>query len=104
MWYVATHVALTCHTAAERVAHVLSNLARGIGKPVPGGIALDITNEQLADASGVTLFTVSRLTAEWSRSNLLTKHRGRIVICLPDRLLAQIVRKTRIAQSATVGT
>ena len=94
VWYVATHVALTCHTAAERVAHVLINLARGIGTPVQGGIALDITNEQLADASSVTLFTVSRLTAEWSRSHLISKRRGRIVLRFPDRLLASTVKES----------
>ena len=95
VWYVATHVALTCHSAAERVAQVLISLARGIGKEVPGGIALNITNEQLADASNVTLFTVSRLTAEWRRSNLITKRRGRIVLRFPDRLLARMRKEGR---------
>jgi len=95
VWYVATHVALTCNTAAERVAQVLVNLARGIGKQVPGGIALDITNEQLADASNVTPFTVSRLTSEWRRRSLITKHRGRIVVRFPERLLTSMHAKRR---------
>lgn len=102
VWYVATHVAVTSHTAAERVAQVLINLARGIGKPVPGGIALDIKNEQLADASGVTLFTVSRLTAEWRRRHLISKHRGRVVVHFPDRLLANIGKNTRTQELAAL--
>jgi CRP-like cAMP-binding protein len=32
VWYVATHVALTCHTARKRVAEVLISLARGSGR------------------------------------------------------------------------
>jgi CRP-like cAMP-binding protein len=79
-WYVATHVALTCHSARQRVAQVLLNLARGIGQKVEGGIRLSITNEELASASNVTLFTVSRLMAEWERRRLIVKSRGRVLI------------------------
>jgi len=60
-YYVATHVALTCHTARQRLAQVLVNLADGIGQQVPGGVQLDVTNEELANTANVTLFTASRL-------------------------------------------
>jgi CRP/FNR family transcriptional regulator, nitrogen oxide reductase regulator len=96
VWYVATHVALTCHTARKRVAEVLISLARGVGQEVPGGIVLDITNEQLADAASVTLFTASRLTAEWKRTGAIHKTRGKILLRFPERLLAMSAPGGRI--------
>ena len=59
--YRAMHVSLTCHTARQRLATVLVNLASGIGQEVPGGIELDVNNEELANEANVTLFTASRL-------------------------------------------
>lgn len=89
VWYVATHVALTCGTARERVAQVLFNLATGLGRRKrPNGIVLHITNEELANASNVTLFTASRLLARWHREGAISKHRGRIVLRHPDRLFS----------------
>lgn len=79
-WYVATHVALTCDSARQRVAQVVLNLARGIGEEVEGGISLAITNEELANTSNVTLFTVSRLMAEWERRGAIVKNRGKVFI------------------------
>ena len=85
-WYVAAHVALTCHTARQRLAEVLANLASGIGQRVEGGISLSITNEELANASNVTLFTVSRLMAEWQREGAIAKTRGRVLLFHPQLL------------------
>src|SRR5262249_40051713 len=75
-WYVATHIALTCDSARRRLAQVLVNLARGMGERVEGGISLSITNEELANASNVTLFTASRLMADWQRRGAIAKSRG----------------------------
>jgi CRP/FNR family transcriptional regulator, nitrogen oxide reductase regulator len=87
VWYVATHTALACHTARQRLAQVLRSLAGGIGRRVPGGIAIAITNEELANASNVTLFTASRLMAEWQRHGALTKNRGKVLLRHPEGLL-----------------
>lgn len=86
-WYRAAHVALTCHTARQRVAQVLTHLALGLGQKVAGGVELDITNEELADAANVTIFTASRLLSEWQRSRALSKTRGKVVLHHPQRLL-----------------
>lgn len=85
-WYVAAHVAVTCHNARRRLADVLVSLAQGIGSRVPGGLELEVTNEQLANAANVTLFTVSRLLSEWRRRGSIIKRRGKIVLCSPQRL------------------
>jgi CRP/FNR family transcriptional regulator, nitrogen oxide reductase regulator len=86
-WHLTSHIGLACGTARQRVAQALVTLARSIGQEVPGGIALQITNEELASAANVTPFTVSRLISEWQRSRALEKRRGKIVLRSPERLL-----------------
>lgn len=85
--YVATHVALTCHNARQRLAQLLITIAQTVGRVTRDGIELDVTNEELADASDVTTFTVSRLLNEWQRRGALTKSRGRLLLRSPERLL-----------------
>ncbi len=83
---VTTYVALTCHDARERLAEVLVNLTRAIGQEVPGGIELDVTNEELANAANITPFTASRLLNEWQRNGAVVKTRGKILLRYPQRL------------------
>ena len=85
-WYLAANVALTCHPARQRVAEVLVNLARGIGENVSGGIELDFTNEELANAANVTLFTASRILNQWEREGFVVKSRGKVLLRSPERL------------------
>ena len=79
-WHLASHVALTCHTARQRLAQALVSLAESIGEEIPGGIELDVTNEEVANAANVTPFTASRLFSGWQRSGVLTKSRGKILL------------------------
>jgi CRP-like cAMP-binding protein len=85
-WYLAAHVALTCHSAEQRLAGVLDNLVAVIGQKVPGGVELDVTNEELANAANVTPFTASRLLSAWQRGGAVKKSRGKILLCHPTRL------------------
>lgn len=85
--YLAVHVSMTCHTAQQRLAHVLVNLASGIGHKVPGGVELNVSNEDLANAANVTTFTASRLLSEWQRNGMLIKSRGKVLLRCPERLL-----------------
>jgi CRP-like cAMP-binding protein len=87
VWYLATHLSLICHTARERLAHVLVSLAHGIGRRTPSGISLEITNEQLANTANITSFTVSRLLSEWQRVGLISKDRGKLLLYHPEQLL-----------------
>jgi CRP-like cAMP-binding protein len=90
-WYLADHVALVCDTARERLAQVLIQLAGVIGQKVPGGVEFDATNEELASAANVTLFTASRLLSEWQTSHAVVKRRGKILLRSPERLLLRVV-------------
>jgi CRP-like cAMP-binding protein len=84
--YRAAHVSLLCHSARERLAQVLLNLASGMGREVFGGLELNIRNEELANEANVTLFTASRLLNEWQRKGILEKQRGRVLLRSPERL------------------
>lgn len=78
--YRDLHIVTTYSKASERVEWVLEKLAREIGRKTAGGIEIEIRNEELANESNVTLFTVSRLLSTWERRGLLVKSRGRVVI------------------------
>jgi CRP/FNR family transcriptional regulator, nitrogen oxide reductase regulator len=90
-WHLAAHIGLVCYSARQRVAHVLVALARTIGKEAPGGIILDITNEEIANAANVTPFTTSRLISDWQRSGALVKRRGKLTLRSPERLFLRTV-------------
>ena len=84
--FLTRHVALSCHDARQRLAQVLITLARAIGQATRDGIELDVTNEELATTSAVTVFTASRLLNEWQRQGALAKSRGKILLRFPERL------------------
>jgi CRP-like cAMP-binding protein len=86
-WYVAAHVALTSHSARQRLGGVVNCLAELIGQKVPGGLEFDATNEELANAANITQFTASRLLSEWQRNRAVVKRRGKILLCSPEKLL-----------------
>ena len=86
-WYLAAHVALSCHTAGQRLAGVLVSMAPLLGRAVPDGVELDVTNEELASAAHITSFTTSRLLNEWQRQHAVIKRRGRVVLVAPEQLI-----------------
>jgi CRP-like cAMP-binding protein len=87
LFYRILHVALSCQSAPQRVAQVLGYLAKEMGQQVPGGLELNVRNEELAHEANVTIFTVSRLMGEWQRKGLLTKGRGKVVVRSPEELI-----------------
>jgi len=90
-WYVADHLALTCHTARQRLAQVLIRLAEVIGQKVPGGVEFDATNEELASAANITPFTASRLVSEWQVNRAVVKRRSKILLLSPERLFVSVI-------------
>jgi CRP/FNR family transcriptional regulator len=87
--YIAAYSALVSETARERLANVLARLGPAIGREVPGGVELTVTNEELASAANITPFTASRILSEWQDSSVVTKRRGRIILHAPGRLFSK---------------
>jgi CRP/FNR family transcriptional regulator, nitrogen oxide reductase regulator len=85
-WHTSSYIGLACYTARRRVAQVLVTLARTVGQEAPSGVALQITNEELANAANVTPFTASRLMGAWQRDGALVKRRGKVLLRSPERL------------------
>lgn len=90
-WYTAAHSALITQTARVRLAYLLLGYLRSIGKKVTGGIELDVTNEELANAVNITPYTTSRLISGWQRTGAIRKYRGKIVLCSPQKLFLRAV-------------
>jgi CRP-like cAMP-binding protein len=80
-------VAASHHTASERIAQVLANLSREVGRKGFEGTVVHISNEDLANEANVTIFTVSRTLNEWQRKGLVLKRRGQVVLRSPEELV-----------------
>jgi CRP-like cAMP-binding protein len=80
-------VAASHHTASERIASVLANLSREVGRKGFEGTVVHISNEDLANEANVTIFTVSRTLNEWQRKGLILKRRGQVVLRSPEELV-----------------
>ncbi len=73
----------------QRVARALLRLTVHAGKKLPwGGIEISISRQDLAQMSGTTIFTVSRIFSKWEEQALIEAGRERVVICKPHRLVS----------------
>jgi CRP-like cAMP-binding protein len=66
---------------APRVARQLVRLLSRIGRPVNGAVEVSLTREELAQMTGTTLFTVSRLLSSWEERGMVKPRREGVTIC-----------------------
>jgi CRP/FNR family transcriptional regulator, nitrogen oxide reductase regulator len=73
----------------RRVARTILRLTRAAGKRTEEGIEITIplTRQDLAEMSGTTLFTVSRIVSEWERNGIVRAGRERLLILQPHGLV-----------------
>jgi CRP-like cAMP-binding protein len=73
---------LATERAEQRVAHALLRLAAQLGRPVPGGVLLDLplTRQDIAELTGTTLFTASRILRRWEQQGLITSGRAQVIL------------------------
>ena len=72
---------LATEKVERRVARTLLRLTAQMGvKLADGGIELAFTRQELAEMSGTTLFTASRVLSEWEKRGLVESGRERVVI------------------------
>ena len=81
---------LATERVAQRLARALVRLVRQAGKKVAGGvlIAMPLSRQDLAEMTGTTLFTVSRILSEWEAQGIVESGRERVVIKRPHDLVA----------------
>lgn len=79
---------LATEKVERRIARTLLRLTAQMGvKSADGGIELTFTRQDLAEMSGTTLFTASRVLSEWEKRGLIESGRERIVIRKPHGLV-----------------
>ena len=80
---------LVTEKVERRVARALLRLARDTGKKVEAGVLIDVplSREDLAEMTGTTIYTVSRLISTWEEKGLVEGGRQRIVIRRPHGLV-----------------
>lgn len=80
---------LATERVEQRVANALIRLAgqSGIKSAKEAGIELSFSRQDLAEMTGTTLYTVSRLLSEWDRQKIIETGRGRVKILRPHDLV-----------------
>jgi len=71
---------------ARRVALALLRLLKHVGKKVNGGVEISLSREELAQMTGTTLFTTSRLLSRWGEMGFVLPRRESVVVRDPIRL------------------
>ena len=81
-------VEISTEQVERRVAHALLRLAKQGGRKVAAGIQIDfpISRQDVAEMTGTTLHTVSRILSGWEDRGLVEGGRQRITIRDPHRL------------------
>ncbi|SDT56937.1 Crp/Fnr family transcriptional regulator [Bradyrhizobium canariense] len=81
-------IEMSSEQVEPRVAHALLRLAKQAGRKVEHGIEIDfpISRQDVAEMTGTTLHTVSRILSAWEQQGLVEGGRQRIVLRDPHRL------------------
>ncbi len=81
---------LATERVAQRIARALVRLVRQAGRRVEGGVLIDLplSRQDLAEMTGTTLYTVSRVLSEWETRGILESGRERVVVRSPHALVA----------------
>ena len=79
---------LATERVERRVAQTLLRLVRQVGQKVEGGVLIDLplTRQDLAEMTGTTLYTVSRILSRWEQEQLVETGRERVLIRFPHGL------------------
>lgn len=72
----------------QRVAHALLRLAKQSGKKLDHGVEIDfpISRQDIAQMTGTTLHTVSRILSGWEQLGLIEGGRQRIILREPHKI------------------
>lgn len=79
---------LATEKVERRIARALLRLAAQMGVKMDGGIELAFTRQDLAEMSGTTLYTVSRILSDWERQGLVEAGRERVLIRNPHGVVS----------------
>lgn len=80
---------LATERVERRLARTIIRLASQVGKKTEEGVLLDLplTRQDLAEMTGTTLFTVSRILSQWESQGLVQAGREKVLILFPHGLV-----------------
>jgi CRP-like cAMP-binding protein len=74
----------------QRVAQTVLRLVRRSGRKVEQGMLIDfpVTRQEIAEASGTTLHSVSRILSAWEGNGMVVARRKKVIVCDLEALAA----------------
>ena len=84
------HRQLMTERVERRVARALLRLVQEAGRRVDAGVEIDfpVSRQDIAEMTGTTLYTVSRLLSSWEERGIVRSGRQRIILTTPHVLVA----------------
>jgi CRP-like cAMP-binding protein len=73
---------------SRRVALALLRIVKHVGKESTAAVEVALSREELAQLTGTTLFTISRLMSRWNEQGIVLPRREAVLILDPVRLSA----------------
>lgn len=82
-------IEMSTQQVEQRVAHALLRLAKQSGRKVESGVQIDfpISRQDIAQMTGSTLHTISRLLSSWEQKGLIESGRQKIILREPHQLV-----------------
>ena len=82
-------MAMSSEQVEQRIAHVILKLVTQSGRKTEQGIEIDfpITRQDIAEMTGTTLHTVSRLLSAWEDEGLVRGGRQKVTVTDPHGLM-----------------
>jgi len=72
---------ISTQKVAPRLSHQLIRLLNQLGRRVNGSAEIGLSREELAQLTGTTLFTVSRLLCQWEKLGIISTRRESVLVC-----------------------
>ncbi len=81
---------LATERVERRLAHAVLRLAAQTGRKIPEGVLIDLplSRQDLAEMTGTTLFTASRILKQWEGEGLVILGREKVIIRYPHGLVS----------------
>jgi CRP/FNR family transcriptional regulator, nitrogen oxide reductase regulator len=72
---------ISTERVSVRLSHQLVRLLDQVGHRVNGSVEIKLSHEQLAQLTGTTLFTVSRVLSDWNDRGIVSTRRESVSVC-----------------------
>jgi CRP-like cAMP-binding protein len=101
----ARYEELATEQVEQRLARMLLRLVQRAGRRVEGGVLVDVrlSRQELAEMTGTSLYTVSRILNRWQEAGVIELRRQRVLVRHPHGLVTIAESLPPAARSAEAG-